>query len=187
MKSCEYKEKTLGSSVSHGESEIYRNNKIIEYANKSFEQELDREKSIIAQACQMMTAFSFITVVVLLFVPILIDILIPQAKIFVIFSSVIITFLLLCSFILALVSTWRFKIHRLQSPKDFQKYVNANSSGYDEYGFQIQWIDSLDKMQKSREKTNGTRVNLVLASMIVFFFSLFTVFLFILIGCFMFA
>ena len=140
-----------------------------EYAKLAYEQEEKREESLINQATQMTTYFSFVSVLILMVIPIIVykgTIIPPKYTATV---SVITLLLLFISMFLAVIGQWRFKYQSLASPLDMFEHIMSNT---DYFKTQEQrnksFVQSLNTTWTSKRKNNDKRARLIKASMIVF-------------------
>ncbi len=149
-------------------------NKIIknaqEYAMLSFELEEKREQSLINQSSQMLTAFSIISVALLMLVPILTVSLTKVSGSYILVCLGITLLLLIISMVVALFVQWRYKYNTLPSPMDIFNHCEENM---DYFGSEAQrsksWIETINPIWKAKHKVNDTRVVLITISMITFF------------------
>lgn len=140
-----------------------------EYAKLAYEQEEKREDSLINQATQMTTYFSFVSVLILMIIPIIVfeGTLIPPK--YTATVSVITLVLLFASMILAVMAQWRFKYQSLSAPLEMFEHIINNT---DYFKTQEQrnksFVQSLNITWTSKNKNNDKRAKLIRASMIVF-------------------
>lgn len=140
-----------------------------EYAKLAYEQEEKREDSLINQATQMTTYFSFVSVLILMIIPIIIfeGTLIPPK--YTATVSVITLALLFASMILAVIAQWRFKYQSLSAPLKMFEHIIDNK---DYFKTQEQrnksFVQSLNTTWTSKNKNNDKRAKLIRASMIIF-------------------
>lgn len=151
---------------------------IIELGKFSFDLESKREESILTQTSQMLTSFSFITVVILMIIPIVFEHT-SIAKDLILASFFIILIAFLLSFVLALAAQYRFKYISMLNIEDIYNEVKNNHKEYtNDNSFKLQLIDQIGRVHKSKKQTNDMRVKLVRASMICFLASIFLLVLF---------
>lgn len=145
---------------------------VVEFGRFSYELEDKREQSILAQASQMMTAFSVCSAVLLMGLPVLLEYLkIPDAKLLV--AAAICLLPLMASLLLALIAQWRFKYQTMQPIGTFQKEIeNAPESYQYQAQYDCQWIYQISSLHESKKKNNDLRVRLLIASMICFIISM---------------
>lgn len=140
-----------------------------EYAKLAYEQEEKREDSLINQATQMTTYFSFVSVLVLMVIPVIVfkGTMIPPK--YTATVSVITLSLLFASMILAVLAQWRFKYQSLAAPLEMFEHIMNNT---DFFKTQEQrnksFVQSLNMTWTSKRKNNNKRAGLIKASMIVF-------------------
>lgn len=142
----------------------------LEYAKLAYEQEERREDSLINQATQMTTYFSFVSVFILMIIPFALEDEIAIPKIYVAIISIVIITLLIVSMFLAVLVQWRYKYQALPAPIDTFDHIIENA----EY-FKTQeqrdksFIESLQATWKSKRIINDRRAILLRLSMIFFF------------------
>ena len=145
-----------------------------EYARLAYEQEEKREDSLINQATQMTTYFSFVSVLILMIVPIIIvdGTIIPVKYTAII--SVITLVLLFTSMILAVIVQWRYKYQSLSSPLTMFNHI-INNKEYFKTPEQRNksFVQSLETTWASKRKINDKRATLLKASMTIFLISIF--------------
>lgn len=143
-------------------------------AQQKYNEEMSREQSLLTQASQMQTAFSVITAVLFMLLPILIDKRGPiDLTLIFIFISIISLFLLI-SFIFALSAQWRFKIKTIISSEiqdDVIDNINELSSEEDVISFKINLLKNL---HDEKFKINNKRVFYITLSIITSYLSLIT-------------
>ena len=88
----------------------------LEYAKLAYEQEERREDSLINQATQMTTYFSFVSVFILMIIPFALEDEVAIPKMYVAIISIVIIALLIVSMFLAVLVQWRYKYKSLPSP-----------------------------------------------------------------------
>ena len=145
-----------------------------EYARLAYEQEEKREDSLINQATQMTTYFSFVSVLILMIIPIIIaDGTIIPVK-YTATISVITLVLLFISMILAVIVQWRYKYQSLSSPLTMFDHI-INNKEYFKTPEQRNksFVQSLETTWSSKRKINNKRADLLKASMVIFLISIF--------------
>lgn len=144
-----------------------------EYAKLAYEQEEKREDSLINQATQMTTYFSFVSVLILMIIPIIIGIenIIPL-KYTAICSVVSLAFLFL-SMILAVSVQWRYKYQALPSPTLILNHI-INNKNYFKTKEQRDkcFVETLNDTWDSKRIINDKRANLLRISMTLFFIAI---------------
>lgn len=145
-----------------------RKHNIVELGKFSYDLEEKREQSILAQANQMMTAFSIYSAALLMALPILIDqTAIPHSRLLI--ASIHLFLPLIISLVLAVLAQWRFSYQTMKTAKEFQKEINANTDKYQyQAQYDEQWINQINAIHISKKKNNNLRVNLIIASMACF-------------------
>lgn len=141
---------------------------IIELGMYSFELEEKREQSIILQSSNMLTAFSVVSAALIMAIPIVIDnTIVPKNQ--VLFCAAIVILLLLSSLVLSTLAQWRYKYQTMQTVDEIFNSVNSEHYNYSvQAQFDIQWKEQLSQIHNSKIKNDNKRVNLLKASMIVF-------------------
>lgn len=99
-----------------------------EYAKLAYEQEEKREDSLVNQATQMTTYFSFVSVLVLMIIPLIVFKGSTISHKYIAIVSVISLTLLFASMILAVIAQWRFKYQSLSSPLTTFNHIIENPS-----------------------------------------------------------
>lgn len=142
---------------------------IVEFAKFSYELEEKRERSLINQSGQMLTAFSVVSATLLMGVTILIDhTCIPKNMI--LKSAGISLALMLISMALAVISQWRFKYVTMMTGEELLQKVEADMNHHVyQSQYDYQWVDQLKEIQVSKKENNDKRYRLIHASMIFFF------------------
>lgn len=162
---------------------------IISLINKSvrekYEEELEREKSLLTQASNMQTAFSVTTAALFMLLPVLVQYKpdkIPLRFYFISVSAVV-AFLLL-SLVLATLAQWREEKALLPDIETMMEDVKSKLPQL--LDDETLWTSDSNKMygmmQKELEQLNNRRCNMICASMICFFIAIFTCFLAYIVG-----
>lgn len=141
-----------------------------EYAKLTCEQEEKRENSLINQATQMTTYFSFVSVLVLMIIPIIItkEEYIPNNYIIII--SIITLLALFVSMVFAVIAQWRFKYKALSSPMTMFDHIIENRDYFQTKEQRNKsFIQSLESFWSSKRKNNDVRASLIKISMSIFF------------------
>lgn len=156
---------------------------IKELAQVKYNDELRREDSLIQQSGRMQTAFSFITVVLCMVVPILLEHRGPLSIKFFFIAFSLIFFCLLISLVFASIAQWRWKRTALSSILEIEEFLKKNYESVSTNAQRCkQYVTYLAEAEKSKTCLNDRRVNLIMISMYTFFFSIFLIFIFYAIG-----
>lgn len=143
---------------------------MVDIAKLSYEQEEKREQSLLYQASQMLTALSFSSAAVLMVVPILIANLPDTIKTYILICMGLTMMFFVSSMVLALLVQWRYKYQALPSPMDIFIHISENVQFFNtEEQRYKNWVEMLNANWISKRKNNDKRVNLIRASMILFF------------------
>lgn len=142
---------------------------IVEFAKFSYELEEKRERSLINQSGQMLTAFSVVSATLLMGVPLLIDhTYIPKNMI--LKSAGISLALMLISMVIAVISQWRFKYVTMMTGEELLQKVESDMNHHVyQSQYDYQWVDQLKEIQVSKKENNDKRYRLIHASMIFYF------------------
>lgn len=144
-----------------------------EYAKFRYENELRREDSIIRQASQMQTAFSFVTAAMFMVAPIVIEYSRKLSLTFflIVFSSI--TIALLFSLLFATLAQNREISKNFEDVSTFIKYVENNENDFDTEKQRLKYIiDTYGDVQKDKAIINNKRVKLIRISMWMFYVAL---------------
>lgn len=158
---------------------------IKELSALKYESEEKREQNLIQQSSQMQTVFSFMTAAIFMAVPICIEYRGTLSLEFFLVSISIIVAFLIASLILASLAQWRWKTETFPDVIQIKDSVIDNPEWQKltvEYNQISQWVDLIAKVQKEKAKLNGRRVWLIMASMICFYCSIFSVVISFIIG-----
>ena len=158
---------------------------IKELSALKYESEEKREQNLIQQSSQMQTVFSFMTAAIFMAVPICIEYRGALSLEFFLVSISIIVAFLIASLILASLAQWRWKTETFPDVIQIRDSVIDNPEWQKltvEYNQISQWVDLIAKVQKEKAKLNGRRVWLIMASMICFYCSIFSVVISFIIG-----
>lgn len=157
------KEKTSDTKLAEITENAY------EYAKLAYEQEEKREESLVQQATQMTTYFSFVSVLVLMVIPLIIGekSIIPIT--YTVLISIISLLLLFASMVLAVIVQWRFNYQALPSPTTIFTHI-INNKEYFQTAEQRNksFVQTLENTWKSKHKINDKRASLIRASMTIF-------------------
>lgn len=144
-----------------------------DFARIIYENEERREASLIQQASQMQTAFSFVIAAVFMLAAIIADYPGPFSLLFRISSFASITVALVASLFCATMAQNRYKRH------DFPKVSTIKTKIIEEYTCFITeaqrskyLLDTYEKMHNSYEKTNDKRLRWVKSSMVIFYIAI---------------
>ena len=144
-----------------------------EYAKFRYENELRREDSIIRQASQMQTAFSFVTAAMFMVAPIVIEYSRKLSLTFflIVFSSI--TIALLFSLLFATLAQNREISKNFEDVSNFIKYVEDNENYFGTEKHRLKHIiDTYGDVQKDKAIINDKRVKLIRISMWMFYVAL---------------
>lgn len=144
-----------------------------EYAKFRYENELRREDSIIQQASQMQTAFSFVTAAMFMVAPIVIEYSRKLSLTFflIVFSSI--TIALLFSLLFATLAQNREISKNFADVSSFIKYVENNENDFETKNQRLKYIiDTYGDIQKDKAIINDKRVKLIRISMWMFYVAL---------------
>lgn len=150
---------------------------IKELSQLKYDAEEKREQSLIQQASQMQTVFSFVTAAVFMAVPVCIQYRGELSLKFFFLSISLITAFILFSLVLASIAQWRWKTKTFPDIDVIKKTVIENPEWEKflcEYYRIDQWINLVAIVQKEKARLNDRRVKLIIASMICFFCSVIT-------------
>jgi hypothetical protein len=147
---------------------------IIEYGKYSLDMEVRREESIISQAGQMLTTFSFSTAALYLLFQIALDKYPVLSNKFLIISVGSITVLLMVSLFSAMLSLWRWKRKTMKNMNKFFEHVRKYQKKFleNDYAFLIEWEKSLGDIHEDLFDLNNRRGILLKLSMGSFFTAL---------------
>lgn len=151
---------------------------IKELSQLKYEAEEKREQSLIQQASQMQTVFSFITAAVFMAVPVCMQYRGELSLKFFFISISFITTFILFSLIFASIAQWRWKTKSFPDVEVIKKSVLENPEWEKtlcEYNRIDQWINLVAIVQNEKARLNDRRVKLIMTSMICFFCSVITI------------
>lgn len=151
---------------------------IKELSALKYEAEEKREQNLIQQSSQMQTVFSFMTAAIFMAVPICIEYRGALSLEFFLVSISIIVSFLIASLVLASLAQWRWKTETFPDVLQIKDNVINNPEWQKltvEYNQIDQWVDIIGKVQGKKAKLNDRRVHLIMASMICFYCSIFSV------------
>lgn len=159
---------TTKSEVKNNIDNITKN--ALEYAMLTYEQEESREQSLITQSTQMITYFSFVSILVLTIIPVVVDTKNLLMIKYLICTAIPILLLLFTSMFLAVIAQWRYKYQSLDSPISIFNHIIQNVDSYkSESQRNKSFIQTLDSVWQSKRKNSNKRVKLLRSSMILFF------------------
>lgn len=151
---------------------------IKELSELKYEAEEKREQNLIQQSSQMQTVFSFMTAAIFMAVPICIEHRGNLSLEFFLVSVSVIVVFLIASLTLASLAQWRWKTETFPDVKKIKDSVINNPEWKKltvEYNQIDQLVDIIGKVQEKKAKLNDRRVRLIMASMICFYCSIFSV------------
>lgn len=165
------KKVTVANNQDNSQADFLMQN-IIDLGMYSFELEEKREQSIILQSGNMLTAFSVVSAALIMAIPIVLEnTIVPKNQ--VLFCAGIAILLLLGSLVLSTLAQWRYKYQTMQTVDEIFNSVNTEHYNYSiQAQFDIQWKEQLSQIHKSKIKNDNKRVNLLKASMIVFWLAI---------------
>ena len=134
----------------------------------SFQLEQQRERAIISQASQMLTAFSIFSAALLMLMPVLLQYTSLSAK--KILLSAGISFVpLLISLCSALLAQWRYPYYALRDIAEFKDHIYRNINDFDSQSkYYDLWSLQIAPVHAQLFKNNNKRVFFVKTSMICF-------------------
>lgn len=145
---------------------------VVEFGRFSFELEEKREQSIIQQSSQMLTAFSIVSAVILMAIPILIENTEILPKVIII-AAALVLIPLIVSMVLSILSQWRFTYSSMLTAEELLRQAEADKEHHTfQAQYDYQWVSQLTTIQNSKKKNNDTRSNLIRASTISFLVSI---------------
>lgn len=151
---------------------------IKELAWLKYESEEKREQNLIQQSSQMQTVFSFMTAAIFMAVPICIEFRASLSLEFFLASSSSVVSFLIVSLLLASIAQWRWKTTTFPDVNEIKDCIINNPDWEKltiEYNQIDQWVNVIGKVQKQRATLNDRRVYLIMASMLCFYCSIFSV------------
>lgn len=145
---------------------------IVEFGKYSFELQQKREESIINQSGNMLTAFSVVSAVMVMGIPLLIEHTVAPTDQILFCAGLSLLFLLI-SLVFATIAQWRFKYQSMDSVDAFYNSVINEFENYSSQAqFYRQWKAQLSMLHSSKKKLNDIRARLITASMVSFWFSI---------------
>ncbi len=148
-----------------------------------YQNEERREDSIIQQSANMQTAFSVITAVLFMVIPILIENCNRLSLKFLLIATSVISFFLFISLLFASLAQFRWKYKASPSVKELENIIDNNwENSLAEEQQLKQFVNLLGEVDNSKQEINNKRVRFLRISMFSFFISLFSIFLFYIIG-----
>ncbi|WP_026395147.1 hypothetical protein [Acetobacterium malicum] len=153
---------------------------IVEYGKYALDLEIKREESLITQANQMTTAFSFSTAALYILFQIGLEHYNQLTKDYLLYAVALITFLLLLCLLFAFLASWRWKQNSFYSANDFFEYVSKNEKKFleNDYSFLLEWKSAITEKHSRLFELNNRRGLFLKLSMGCFFSALVTVFIF---------
>lgn len=148
---------------------------IKELAIMKYNAEEQREQNLVQQSSQMQTAFSFMTAAIFMVLPICIEYRGALSLTFFFISTSFISAFLISSLITASLAQWRWKTESLPDVNVVKDSI-INSVEWKSLCLEsaqlAQYVNLIGKVQAVKAKLNDRRVNLIMASMICFYFSI---------------
>lgn len=151
---------------------------IKELSKLKYDKEERREQNLIQQSSQMQTAFSFMTAAIFMAVPVCVEHRGVLSLEFFLYSVSVITAFLIASLVLATMAQWRWKTISLPDVKVIKKAIIDNPDWKDltvDYNQMDQWVGIVGEVQEKTAKLNDRRVKLIIASMVCFYASIFSI------------
>lgn len=146
---------------------------IKELSMMKYETELRREDSLINQASQMQTAFSFTTAALFMVAAMAVEYKEPWTYEFLLLIFSTITIALLVSLVLATIAQRRVEREDFPHVEKIKEFVTENYEDSDsEPKRNMQWVDMIAKIEKDLSRTNDNKVILIKWSMIFFYISI---------------
>lgn len=146
---------------------------IKELTKLKYESEMRREDSLINQASQMQTAFSFTSAALFMVAAIAVDYKEPWSYNFLILIFSTITIALIISLVLATVAQRRMEREDFSHIEDIKDFVLENyEESLTKAQRNIQWIDMVGKVEKDLSRVNNNKVILIRWSMIWFYIAI---------------
>ena len=146
---------------------------IKELAQLKYDSEEKREQGLIQQSSQMQTAFSFVSVAVLMILPIFIT---ERGNIsisFFIWAGSFIILPLLASLVIACLAQWRWKTRAFPDIDILYDFIDEKFDEAEKESQRLkQWIGLVKEVQKEKSRLNNRRVKLIMASMLCFYASI---------------
>ena len=140
-------------------------------AKEKYEEEKERERSLLSQAANMQTVFAIVTAALFMLLPVIVDNRGNLSLDLIFIFTAIITILLVASLVCATLVQQRVKIEVLPPINETKDAVDEQE--IDSEGELIAYIvDIYESTQKSREKENNHRVELICISMTLFYLSI---------------
>lgn len=146
---------------------------IVYFDKEAYASEERRENSLIHQATNMQTAFSFVSAAVFMVAPIVLE---NRGKVplgfFLVAFSIISVFLLLC-LVCATLAQWRFKRKSFPEAKDLQDLVESEIENFQTKAQREKYMaNTYKELHQGMAKSNNKRVILIKISMCLFFLAL---------------
>ena len=156
---------------------------MVEIDKMSYETELKRENSLISQASQLQTTFSFLAVVVLMIAPLLIECSHKVSSLFIFIATSSIIAVLLLSLICAVVAQRRKKNITFSDVSKMNAHIYQNIDYFETEEQRFKYITEMyEKLQGSTQETNENRALLIRSSMFLFYVALGLCFMWFIIG-----
>ena len=147
----------------------------VKIGERKYDEERAREEALIAQASQMQTVFSIVTVVLFGAAAIFADHRANIPTLFLIISIPVITTTIGASLVLSSIVQWRFKTTTLPDLSVLREYTFESKeweSITSKIAQQKQYYNLLQDVQTAKCKLNDKRVRLTIASIICFWASI---------------
>jgi len=153
---------------------------IIKYGKYALEMEMKREESLIAQANQMATAFSFSTAALYILFQIGLEYYPSLSSTFLVIAIAPITYFLLLSLLFAFLASWRWNQGSFHTAGDFFNYVMQHEKQFieEDYAFLTEWKAALTEKHSRIYTLNNRRGVFIRISMWLFIVVLVLVFIF---------
>lgn len=144
-----------------------------EYAKLKYDNELRREDSIIQQASQMQTAFSFVIAALYMAAPIILQYRGTLSLEFFLLVFASITIALIFSLLFATLAQNRKRTKNFVDISEFIKYMEENENLFDTEEQRLSYISqTYGKVQQSKATLNDKRITKIRISMYAFYIAL---------------
>ena len=146
---------------------------IKELARMKYESEIRREDSLIMQASQMQTAFSFSSAALFMVAAIAVEYKEPWTFEFLLLIFSTITGALLVSLVLATIAQRRVEREDFPHIEQIKEFICENYEDSETIAKRnIQWVDMIGKIEKDLSRTNDNKVVLIQWSMYFFYIAI---------------
>ena len=158
--------------------------KIEEVSRNRYEEERDREVSLISQASNMQTVFAVTTAALFMVLPEIISLRGTISLTFIFVSVSIISFFLVLSLVFATIAQWRFVVLNMPNVNSYVEGFKLHMGEVmdDERILIVDSIKLYSAIQENKFKFNNKRVRFIRLSMIAFFVATFLCLAFFLVG-----